>query len=37
MENILQGILNVIVWMDDIILIGPTRKDPLSTLEQVLS
>ena len=36
MENILQGIPNVIVRMDDILLTGLTRKAHLSTLEQVL-
>lgn len=36
MENILQGIPNVIIRTDDIF-IEPTRKTHLSTFEQVLS
>lgn len=37
MENILQGIPNVIVRTDDILMTEPTRKSHLSTFEQVLS
>ena len=36
MENVLQGILNVIVYLDDILLSSPTESDHLQLLYQVL-
>ena len=37
MENILQGIGNVIIRIDDILLTGTTRRKYLETLEEVLN
>ena len=36
MENVLQGIPNVIVYLDDILLSSPTESDHLQLLDQVL-
>ena len=36
MENVLQGIPNIIVYLDDILLSSPTESDHLQLLDQVL-
>ena len=36
MENVLKGITNVIVYLDDILLSSPTEADHLQLLDQVL-
>ena len=36
MDNILQGILGVVVYLDDILITGPTVRDHLESLETVL-
>ena len=37
MENVLQGIPNVIVYLDDILVMGPNYREHLKTLSLVLS
>ena len=37
METVLEGIPNVCVYLDDIVVTGATNDDYLKTLEQVLS
>ena len=37
MENLLQGIPHVVVYLDDILITGPTQKEHLKSLEKVLS
>ena len=37
MENVLQGIPNVIVYLDDILATGPNDREHLKTLSLVLS
>ena len=37
MENVLQGILNVIVYIDDILVTGADKEEHLKTLSLVLS
>ena len=36
MEQLLQGIHGVVVYIDDILISGPTEADHLSSLEEVL-
>ena len=36
MENLLQGIPNVVVYIDDILITGPTEDEHLKTLAEVL-
>ena len=37
METLLQGMANVVVYLDDILITGPTDKAHLKTLEEVLT
>ena len=37
MENLLQGILQVVVWIDDILVTGKTKHDHLRHLKEVLA
>ena len=37
MERVLQGIPNVIVYLDDILVTGKTESEHLNTLSQVLA
>ena len=37
METVLQGIPNVCVYLDDVLVTGPTNEEHLKTLDQVLS
>ena len=34
MENVLHGILNVIVYLDNVLLSGPTESDNIQLLDQ---
>ena len=36
MENLLRGIVKVVVYLDDILITGTSEEDHLSTLEEVL-
>ena len=36
MENLLQGLPNVVVYLDDILITGPTEQEHLQALEEVL-
>jgi len=36
MDSLLQGLPNVCVYLDDILVIGPSHEDHLKTLEEVL-
>ena len=35
-ESVLQGIDGVVIYLDDILITGPTEKDHLKSLEEVL-
>ena len=35
-ESVLQGIYGVVIYLDDILITGPTEKDHLKSLEEVL-